>query len=146
MSYSCHPMYYSPLGSSVHGMFQARILEWIAISFSRGSSQPRNQTQVSCIAGKFFIDWAMREKYMHPILMYIHYQLNFQLRPLDNNAMYKLNCRFNYFLPLRWEHGQQSHVNKNKFGTNLAVLKGDRQVHGEEKGKNKYKNSYLFYN
>ena len=39
----------SPPGSSVHGNFQARILEWVAISFSRGSSQPSDQTQVSCI-------------------------------------------------------------------------------------------------
>ena len=48
-------------GSSVHRTRQARILEWVAISFSRGSSQPRNQTRVSCIAGRFFTDWAMRE-------------------------------------------------------------------------------------
>ena len=41
-------------GSSAHGILQARILEWVAISFSRGSSQPRNQAQVSCIAGRFF--------------------------------------------------------------------------------------------
>ena len=44
--------------SSVHGISQARILEWVAISFSRGSSQPRNQTGVSCIAGRFFTSWA----------------------------------------------------------------------------------------
>ena len=50
----CDPMYCSPPGSSVHGILKARILEWIAISFSRGSSQPRDQTQVSCIAGRFF--------------------------------------------------------------------------------------------
>ena len=48
-------------GSSVHGISQARILEWIAISFSRGSSWPRNQTWVSCIAGGFFTDWVTRE-------------------------------------------------------------------------------------
>ena len=41
-------------GSSVHGILQARILEWIAISFSRGSSWPRDQTRVSCITGSFF--------------------------------------------------------------------------------------------
>ena len=41
-------------GFSVHGIFQARVLEWVAISFSRGSSQPRNQTQVSRSAGGFF--------------------------------------------------------------------------------------------
>ena len=40
----CHPMDCSPSGSAVHGIFQARILEWIAISFSRGSSWPRDQT------------------------------------------------------------------------------------------------------
>jgi len=44
---------YSPPGSSVHGILRARILEWVAITFSRGSSQPRDQTQVSCIAGRF---------------------------------------------------------------------------------------------
>ena len=48
-------------GSSVHGILQARILEWVAISFSRASSQPRVQTWVSCIAGRFFIIWAKRE-------------------------------------------------------------------------------------
>ena len=41
-------------GSSIHGILQARILEWVAISFSRGSSPPRDQTQVSCIVGRFF--------------------------------------------------------------------------------------------
>ena len=43
-----------PHGSYVHGIFQTRILEWVAISFSRGSSLPRDQTWVSCIAGRFF--------------------------------------------------------------------------------------------
>ena len=50
-------------GSSVHGTFQARILEWVAISFSRGFSQPRNRTRVSCIVGRFFTNWAMREAF-----------------------------------------------------------------------------------
>ena len=50
-----------PLASSIHGIFQARILEWVAMSFSRGSSQPRGQTQVSCIAGRFFTNWATRK-------------------------------------------------------------------------------------
>ena len=48
-------------GSSVHGILQARILEWVAIPFSRGSSRPRNQTWISCIANRFFIIWATRE-------------------------------------------------------------------------------------
>ena len=51
----------SPPVSSLHGILQARILEWVAIPFSRGSSQPRDRTQVSCIAGRFFTFWATRE-------------------------------------------------------------------------------------
>ena len=50
----CDPMDCSPPGSSVHRIFQANILEWIAIHFSTGSSLPRDQTQVSCTAGSFF--------------------------------------------------------------------------------------------
>ena len=46
---------------TVHGILQARILEWVAFPFSRGSSEPRNWTQVSCIAGGFFNSWATRE-------------------------------------------------------------------------------------
>ena len=48
-------------GSSIHGILQARILEWVAISFSRGSSWPRDQSQVSCIGGRCFSLWATRE-------------------------------------------------------------------------------------
>ena len=46
----CDPLDCSLPGSSVHGIFQARILEWVAISFSRGSSWPRDQTWVSCVS------------------------------------------------------------------------------------------------
>ena len=54
-------MDYSPPGSSVHGISQARTLAWVAISFSRGSSQPRDWTQAFCIVGRFFTIWATRE-------------------------------------------------------------------------------------
>ena len=57
----CDPMDCSPPGSSVYGIFQARILEWVAIFFSRGSSQPRDWTQVSHIVGRCFTIWATRE-------------------------------------------------------------------------------------
>ena len=57
----CDPMDCRLPGSSVHGFLQVRILEWVAIPFSRGSSQPKNRTQVSCIAGRFFTIWATRE-------------------------------------------------------------------------------------
>ena len=61
MSDSCDPMSRSPTGSSVHGILQARILEGVAFSLSRGTSWPRNWTQVSCIAGRCLTNWAMQE-------------------------------------------------------------------------------------
>ena len=57
----CNPMDFSPSGSSIHGLLQGRILEWVAIPFSRGSIQPRDGTWVSRIAGRFFIVGATRE-------------------------------------------------------------------------------------
>ena len=59
----CDPVDCSLPGSSVHGILQARILEWVAIAFSRGSSQPRDRTRVSCFAGRRFILWATREAF-----------------------------------------------------------------------------------
>ena len=59
---SCDPMHCSlHVGPSVHGASQARVLEWAAIPFSRGSSQPRDGTQVSRVAGGFFAIGATRE-------------------------------------------------------------------------------------
>ena len=57
----CDPMDYSPPGSCVHGISLARILKWVAIPFSRGSSWLSVWTQVSCIAGRFFTFWATRK-------------------------------------------------------------------------------------
>ena len=56
----CDPLYYT-----VHGILQAKILEWVAVPFSRGSSQLRDRTQVSHIAGQFFTNWATREAREH---------------------------------------------------------------------------------
>ena len=63
----CNPVDYSLPGSSLHGILQAKVLEWVAISFSRGSSQPRDWTWVSHIAGRCFNLWATREA---PIQIY----------------------------------------------------------------------------
>ena len=57
----CDPIDCSPPGSSVHGILQARILEWVASPFSRGSFRPRYQNQVSHIADRVFAIWATRE-------------------------------------------------------------------------------------
>ena len=56
----CDPVDCSPPGSSVRGILQARILAWVAISFSRGSSRPRDRTRVSQIAGRHFTIWATK--------------------------------------------------------------------------------------
>ena len=56
----CDARNYSPPGSSVHGILQARILEWVTIPFSRGSSWPKDRIQVSCNAGRFLTIWATR--------------------------------------------------------------------------------------
>ena len=80
----CNPMDSSPPGCSVPGILQARILESIAILFSRGSSPPRDQTQVSCIIGRFFTNWTTREtqKYIQVINKY----------RIGNNNPLKYSC------------------------------------------------------
>ena len=61
----CNSVDCSLPGFSVHGILQARILEWVTISFSRGSSRPRDRTQVSHIGGRHFNLWATREDYIN---------------------------------------------------------------------------------
>ena len=56
-----YPTLCNPKDYIVHGILQARILEWVAFPFFRGSSQPRDLTQVSHIAGRFFTSWVTRE-------------------------------------------------------------------------------------
>ena len=64
----CDPMDCSLPGSPVHGILQARIVEWVVIPFSRGSSQPRNWTWVSHLAGRFFTIWALgKPLYIHTL-------------------------------------------------------------------------------
>ena len=63
----------SPPGSSIRGILQARILEWAAVSFSRGSSQSRDRTWVSCVAGRFFTIWAT---YLYYFTKYDHLQFH----------------------------------------------------------------------
>ena len=99
----CHPLFllppiwcpalYNPIecslqDSSVHVVLQARMLEWVAIPFSGGSSQPRGWTQVSCIAGRFFAIWATREA------------------PNSNLTQVNVNVLF-FFLPKRKKKREQ---------------------------------------
>ena len=68
---SC-PTLCDPVDYTVHGILQARILDWVAFPLFRASSQPRDRTQVSCIAGGFFTSWATREA---PYIWYIRIRI-----------------------------------------------------------------------
>ena len=81
----------SPPGSSVHGILQARVLEWVAIPFSRGSSWPRDRTQVACTAGGIFMVWATRETAPWFIAITMRLSLIPSLLPL-----YPTDCKQNY--------------------------------------------------
>ena len=73
MSSSFDPMDYSPPDSSVHGILQPRILGWVAIPFSRGSSGTRDRTLVSCITGRFFTIWAPGNCHFQSSILWIHF-------------------------------------------------------------------------
>ena len=64
---------WTPPGSSVHGILQARILQWVAIPFSRGSFWPGNQTCLYCIAGRFFTDWALKTQHSQKFIVLSHF-------------------------------------------------------------------------
>ena len=73
-----------PIDYTNHGIFQSRILEWVAFPFSRGSSQPRDRTRVSCIAGGFFTSWDTRQAFnvrITPLISIRSFELNFLIRP-----------------------------------------------------------------
>ena len=78
----CDPMDCSLPGSSVHGILQAVVLEWIAISFSRGPSQPRARTQVSRIVYRLFTVWATRESICLLLCYILDFSGNSQFRSL----------------------------------------------------------------
>ena len=90
----CDPMDCGPPGSSVHGILQARILEWVAIPFPRASSRPRDWTCVSCIAGRFSTIWATREAHCLSLgLLYIF---------IFNWRIIALQCCFGFFCTTAW--------------------------------------------
>ena len=88
----CHPMDYSLPGSSVHGNFQARILELVAISFSRGPSQPRDRALVSHTTDRVFIAWATKEASSKVYVM----------------AKWDNLCKVFRMEPRRWNHDDAS--------------------------------------
>ena len=98
------PMDCNPPGSSVHGILQARILEWVAIPFSRGSSQPRDWTQVSCIAGRFFTVWAAWKPFepQPHVKQYMARNKSVILPALSSNSSHKVKQTLNGSLQAKW--------------------------------------------
>ena len=109
----------SPPGSSVHGILRARILEWVAILFSRGSSWPRSQTRVSCIGRQILYPWAIgeaphRDNYqeIRPILL--RHQNSQKIADLQRVTIYSTNI---YWVPIcakpcseHWEYSSQPNL------------------------------------
>ena len=83
---------------SIHGIFQARVLEWVAISFSRGSSQPRDRTWVSHIVGRRFTIWATREVSFPTFLTFLGFLTNMQ--PLMYSELISFAKVFSTFFTL----------------------------------------------
>ena len=83
-------LFATPWNYTIHGILQARILEWVAIPFSRASSQSRDRTQVSCIAGGFFTSWATREAQYEVINSTLRKKNKEKLRILPNTEPHEL--------------------------------------------------------
>ena len=97
----CNPLDFSLPGSSIHGIFQVRVMEWIAIFFSWGSSQPRHQTWVSCISGRHFTIWVTREAWVS--LIFLRGSLVFPVLLFSSISLHhKLKKSFLSLLAILW--------------------------------------------
>ena len=114
----CNPMDCSPPGSSVRGIFQARILEWVAVSFSGGSSWPRDRTCVSCVS-------------------YIGRQILYHWAKLMPSAMLQYKISFFFFLKSKdfkiEVFATGTHTPKKKNGTHEFIFKNRNKVTDVEK-------------
>ena len=111
----------SPLDSSVHGILQTRILQWVAVPFSRESSRPRDRTCISHIAGRFFTIWATKEApfytwqciyvnatlSIHPTLLFLHIHVHvsvlyicvsFLSRQIDSSVLFFLDSTYHILM------------------------------------------------
>ena len=99
-------------GSSVHGIFQSRILEWVAISYSRGSSWPRGWTCVSCVSctGRWILYWLSHQGNLY-IAVYQFIYFIYKNPPCSIYSSFRLHCRphlwicvFNWSIKLWFQH------------------------------------------
>ena len=93
----CDPIDGSLPGSSVHGIFQARVLEWVAISFSRESSRPRDRTQVSHIVRRCFTVWATREVEVSTCIYFSALRILFYINTSGLEYQSELNDMYNHY-------------------------------------------------
>ena len=108
VSDSLWPMDCSLPGSSVHGIFQARVLEWVTISFSRGYSQRRDRTWVSCAAGRCLTVWATRNYIYANCKSYIFFKLQ--------NVLKKTSTQYQTNNPIKkWAEDLNRHLSKFLF-------------------------------
>ena len=126
----------SPPGSSVHGILQARILEWVAIPFSRRSSLPRDWTWVSPMAGRFFTIWANREVHFS-LLMFTHRSTQANL--FNGINLLSHHIVNNTFSQLGEDHSQKVPfltmwlLMKSREGFPVTGLEGSPTVHPQKK-------------
>ena len=121
----CDPMACSLPGSSIHGILQARLLQRVAISFSKGSSQPRDQTRVSQIGGRCFNLWATREDYCK----FIKSVISAQNKQMDHEHSKKFrysSCLYDeciLFKTLAQFNENRKVFKTNQFGVNISNRK-----------------------
>ena len=120
---SC-PTLCDPMDYTVHGILQARILEWVAFPFSRGSSQPRDRTQVPFIAGRFFTSWTTREA--HSIII-----------KMGNNCQVLTLPGVNCLTHIIWTKLHDTHE------TDFLVLLKPMGNHGKAKKSRAWEMSYM---
>ena len=104
------------MGFTIHGILQGRIMEWVAFLISRGSFQPRDWTQVSCIAGGFFTSWATREA-PYFLESYVNYQTRkdyFHLKKMETNPFFSLLGEF---------FGGKAFINNRKTTSSLLSVR-----------------------
>ena len=118
-------MDYGPPGSSVHGIFQAKILEWVAIPFSRGCSRLGDQTWVSCIAGRSFTTWLTWEAqiYTNAMLCLSSVSLSLSSCPFNLCGRNVFSIRVYYSDAETWTFAHQGLVGLNPSGlwVNLII-------------------------
>ena len=106
------PTVCDPMDYIVHGILQARILERVAVPFSRGSSHPRDQSHVSCIAGGFFTSWAVREA---PILLG-RWQITLNnLRLIQRLTIFLTHCIHIHYFVIRHYIFSRRYLNTTNF-------------------------------